>query len=329
METRTATMLTAIHDAQAAELRRDPAVFICGEDLTTDLWGTVTGFLDEFGPTRVRDLPLSEAAAVGVGIGGAIAGLRPIVDLTLASFMYLAVDQICNVAGKLHYMFGGSVQVPLVVRAALWYHGGTGAQHADRPHAMYMHVPGVKVIVPSTPWDMKGLLVSAIRDDNPVICFEDGTLRGKRGRGPMPVDDDFTIPLGVGDVKREGTDVTVVGIGATVHMALAAAAELEERGVSVEVIDPRTLVPMDWDLIRASVRKTGRLVVVDPGNRTCGAAAEICATIAETEFGALTAPVARVTTADMHVPFARALEAQLYPTTEKVVNAITATLEPR
>lgn len=325
VETRTATMLQAIHDAQAAELRRDPSVFICGEDLTTDLWGTVTGFLDEFGPTRVRDLPLSEAAAVGVGIGGALGGLRPIVDLTLASFMYLAVDQICNVAAKLHYMLG--VQVPLTVRAALWYHGGTGAQHADRPHAMYMNVPGVKIILPSTPWDMKGLLTSAIRDDNPVICFEDGTLRGQRGRGPVPIDDDFTIPLGVGDVKREGTDVTIVGIGATVHMALAAADQLAGQGVSVEVVDPRTLVPMDWDLIRASVRKTGRLVVVDPGNRTCGVAGEICATIAETEFAALKAPVRRVTTPDMHVPYARVLEAQLYPTTEKVLAATTATLE--
>lgn len=320
VETRTATMLQAIHDAQAAELRRDPSVFICGEDLTTDLWGTVTGFLDEFGPTRVRDLPLSEAAAVGVGIGGALGGLRPIVDLTLASFMYLAVDQICNVAAKLHYMLG--VQVPLTVRAALWYHGGTGAQHADRPHAMYMNVPGVKIILPSTPWDMKGLLTSAIRDDNPVICFEDGTLRGQRGRGPVPIDDDFTIPLGVGDVKREGTDVTIVGIGATVHMALAAADQLAGQGVSVEVVDPRTLVPMDWPAILASVAKTGRCVVVDPANRTCSAASEIAAHIVEQGFDSLRAPVLRVTSDDVHVPFSPALEKQIYPSKEKVIAAV-------
>jgi pyruvate/2-oxoglutarate/acetoin dehydrogenase E1 component len=327
METRTGSMLQAIREAQAAELRRDPTVFICGEDLRTDLWGTVTGFVAEFGENRVRDLPLSEAGAVGMAVGAAMAGLRPIVDLTLASFMYLAMDQFVNVAAKFRYMYGPQVKIPVVFRAALWYHGGTGAQHADRPHPMFMNVPGLKIVMPSTPYDMKGLLVSAIREDDPVICFEDGTLRGQRGRGQIPIDDNFAIPLGVGDVKREGTDVTVVALGAGVSLALVAAEELAARDISVEVVDPRTLVPMDWDIIRSSVRKTGRLVAVDPANRTCSAASEIAATIAELEFASLKGPIQRVTTADVHAPYNKKLEAQIYPTTEKIVQSITQIME--
>jgi pyruvate dehydrogenase E1 component beta subunit len=240
----------------------------------------------------------------------------------VASFIFNATDQLISQCAKARYMFGGQARLPLVIRAALYYQGGTAGHHADRPYPMFMNVPGLKIIVPSTAPDLKGLLKAAIRDDNPVLCFEDANLWGKRGRGPIPESEDHIVSLGEAAVRRTGSDVTIVGIGLGAVLALQAAEELAGNGLECEVIDPRTLVPMDWPAIEASVRRTGRLVVVDPATRTCSAASEIAAHVAESCFDALRAPVLRVTTDDTHVPYSRPLEKLIYPTLEKVTTAV-------
>jgi len=315
--------LQAINQAQTEEMERDERVILMGQDLRANVFGAAQGALAKFGAARVRDLPLSEAASVGIAAGAAMTGLRPIVDLTVASFIFNATDQLVSQCAKARYMFGGQARLPLVVRAALYYHGGTAGHHADRPYPMFMNVPGLKIILPSTAPDLKGLLKSAIRDDNPVLCFEDANLWGRRGRGPIPESNDHLVPLGVAAVRRSGDDVTIVGIGQGAVLGLDAATEVAAAdGIDCEVIDPRTLVPMDWPAIEASVRRTGRLVVVDPATRTCSAASEIAAHIAETCFDALRAPILRVTTDDTHVPYSRALEPQIYPTVEKVTAAV-------
>lgn len=313
--------LQAIQEAQYEEMVRDERVILMGQDLRANVFGAAAGFLEAFGPERVRDLPLSEAASVGMAVGAAMAGLRPIVDLTVASFMFVAMDQFVSQAAKSRYMFGGQATVPVVYRQALYYHGGTAAHHADRPYPMFMNVPGLKIIAPSNGPDLKGLLKSAIRDDNPVLCFEDATLWGRRGRGPAPEAEEHLVPLGVASIPRPGTDLTIVGIAGGVRLALDAAEQLAEEGISAEVVDPRTLVPMDWDTILSSVARTGHLVVVDPANRTCSAASEISAQVVEHCFDALQAPIIRVTTDDVHVPFSPVLEKQIYPNVEKVVAA--------
>jgi pyruvate dehydrogenase E1 component beta subunit len=314
--------LQAINQAQTEEMERDERVILMGQDLRANVFGAAQGALARFGPARVRDLPLSEAASVGIAAGAAMNGLRPIVDLTVASFIFNATDQLISQCAKARYMFGGQARLPLVIRAALYYHGGTAGHHADRPYPMFMNVPGLKIIVPSTAPDLKGLLKAAIRDDNPVLCFEDANLWGKRGRGPIPESEDHIVSLGEAAMRRTGSDVTIVGIGLGAVLALQAAEELAGNGLDCEVIDPRTLVPMDWPAIEASVRRTGRLVVVDPATRTCSAASEIAAHVAESCFDALRAPVLRVTTDDTHVPYSRPLEKLIYPTLEKVTTAV-------
>lgn len=311
--------LQAVHEAQAEELRRDPNVILMGEDVRAGVFGTSVGFLDEFGPGRVLDTPISEAGFVGAAVGAAMTGLRPIVDLEIACFMYVAFDQLVSQAAKNRYVFGGQATVPVTFRATFYYGVGIAAQHSDRPYPMFMNMPGLKIIAPSTPYDVKGLLKSAIRDDDPVICFEDVMLGGTKGHVP---EEEYLIPLGVGDVKREGSDVTVVAIAGVVPQALAAAEELAAEGVSVEVIDPRTLVPLDTGLILESVAKTGRLVIADPANRTCSAASEIAARVAEEGFHTLRAPILRVTTPDVHVPFSSALEHHLFPDQAKIADAV-------
>jgi pyruvate dehydrogenase E1 component beta subunit len=317
--------LQAINRAQTEEMTRDERVILMGQDLRANVFGAAAGALETFGPSRVRDLPLAEAGSIGVAAGAAMAGLRPIIDLTVASFVFGAMDQFVSQLAKARYMFGGQATLPVVVRAALYYQGGTAGHHADRPYPMFMNVPGLKIILPSTAPDLLGLLKSAIRDDNPVLCFEDANLWGRKGRGPLPTEE-HVVPLGKAAVRRTGTDVTVVGIGLGSYLALEAAAELAEGGISAEVIDPRTLAPMDWPTILESVTRTGRLVVVDPANRTCSAASEIAARAVEECFSALRGPVVRVTTDDTHVPFSPALEKQIYPTKDKIVAAVRRTL---
>ena len=319
------TYLQAIYEAQREEMQRDQRVFIIGEDIETSFFGTTTGFLEEFGAKRVRNTPLSENGFIGAAAGAAMVGARPIVDVTIASFLYVAMDQLISIVSKATYMYGGQARVPMVIRAAMFYGGNNAAQHSDRPHPIFMNMPGFKIIAPSTPGDMKGLLKSAIRDDDPVLSFEDGTLWASKG--PVPDNGDDLVPIGQADIKRPGTDVTVVAIGGTVLHALAAAAELEAGGVSVEVVDPRTLVPLDTATILGSVERTGRLVVADPAHRTCSAASEISALVAEDGFWSLKAPIQRVTTPPVHVPYSPALEPQMYPTREKIVAAVRRTLE--
>ncbi len=258
-------------EAIAEEMRRDPKIFYMSTDALPPL-------LKEFGPTRIRATPIAEAALTGMGIGAAGSGFRPIVDWRQVTFCFVAMDQIVNQAAKIHYMFGGQVSFPILFRASVGGGGHIAAQHSQSPYSMFMNVAGLKMFLPSTPYDMKGLLKTAIRDNNPVISFESGRLMARKGEVP---DSDYIIPLGVADVKRQGSDVTVVALAWLVHEALAAAETLAAEGISVEVVDPRTLVPLDAETIRQSVRKTGRLVIADEAGPTCGFSAEVVAVVTE------------------------------------------------
>ena len=320
----TISYLQAIRDAQFEEMRRDERVFIMGEDVAWNMLGSTEGFVEEFGPERVRNTPITEAAFTGAAAGAAMVGMRPIVDLMLTSFMYCAMDQIISIISKSTYLYGGQASLPLTIRASMFYGGSNAAQHSDRPLAPFMASPGLKIIAPSSPYDAKGLLKAAIREDDPVISFEDGTLWTMTGEVP---DEDYIVPLGQADVKREGSQVTVVAISGAVRAALTAAGRLAGEGISVEVVDPRSLVPMDYATILSSVAKTGRLVVADPSHRTCSPAAEIAATVAEDGFWSLQAPIVRVTTPDTHIPFSPPLEAQLYPGPDRIAEAVRQTLK--
>jgi len=266
-------------------MKRDERVFLMGEDVICNVFGTTTGFLDAFGPERVRDTPISEAGFIGAAAGASMVGMRPIVDVTISPFLYPAMDQICSIIAKSRYIYGGQATLPLVVRSCMFYGNSNAAQHSDRSYPMLMGMPGLTVIVPSGPRDMNGMLKAAIRDDNPVFCFEDATLWGTKEE--VPDDPDFIIPLAKADVKREGNDVSVFAIGGSVPLALAAAPSTVWEGISVEVVDPRTLAPLDTYTILKSVRKTGRAITVDPAHQTCSAASEISAIIAEHAFESL------------------------------------------
>lgn len=313
------TFLQAVAEAQAEEMARDESVFLMGEDVSGNVYGTSGGLLEQFGPERVLDTPICESGFTGVAIGAAMVGMRPIVDYTIASFMYLATDQLVSMAAKSSYMYGGQTHIPAVFRAAMFYNGGIAAQHSDRNYSMFMNVPGLKVVVPSSPYDAKGLLKTAIRDEDPVLVFEDGNLWGQRGEVP---EDEYLLPFGQANICNAGSDVTIVAIAARVGEAMKAAAVLEKEGISVEVIDPRTLVPLDKATILASVGKTGRLLVVDQGHRTCGAAGEIVAIVAEEGFWDLQAPIKRLTAPDMQIPFSTALEKGFYPEVEQIAAAV-------
>lgn len=313
------TYLEAIRQAQMEEMVRDPRVFIMGEDIRCNVFGTTTGFVEKFGEERVRDTPISENGFIGAAGGAAIVGMRPIVDATISSFLFPAMDQICSIVAKSRYIYGGQARLPLVIRSCLFYGNSNAAQHSDRPYSMFMNMPGLKIIAPSNARDMKGLLKAAIRSDDPVLSFEDSTCWNNKFE--VPDDDDFIIPLGKGEVKREGTDITVVAIAGAVNIALKAAQQLAREGISLEVVDPRSLVPLDHDLILQSVRKTGRAICVDPAHKTCSAASEIAATIVEDAFEALRAPVVRVTTPDTHLPFSPHIEKPLYPSVARIVDA--------
>lgn len=320
----TMTYIGAVAAAQRECMDEDDHVILFGEDVRANLYGTAPDFVARYGLDRVMNMPISEAGFSGVGVGAAMGGLRPIVDLTYTTFMYLAMDQFVNQAAKNRYMFGGQGNIPIVYRASMFYGNSTAAHHSDRPYPMFMNVPGLKIIAPATPSDMKGLLRAAVHEDDPVICFEDATLWARKEEVQ---DDPYTIRLGQARVAKEGTDVTVVAIAGAVRHALTAAGRAEDAGISVEVIDPRTLVPFDFDAVLSSVAKTGRLVIADPANRTCGAAAEIAAVAAEDAFDSLKRPIIRVTTPDVQIPFSPALEKQLYPDANKIESAIQRLME--
>jgi pyruvate/2-oxoglutarate/acetoin dehydrogenase E1 component len=309
--------MDAIVRAQVEEMERDEHVILMGEDLRIYGDGKVQ---DAFGELRVWNTPISENSFTGIAVGAAMTGLRPVVSLSIASFAYLAFDQIINQASKLPYMTGGQMKVPVVFRFALYYNGSIAAQHSDRCHSMLMNIPGLKIVAATSPADVKGLLKTSIRDDDPVVFVEDSTLWGVRE--DVPTDPDVLVPIGVADVKRAGSDVTVVAISGAMKAALAAAAALEDEGVSVEVVDPRTLVPLDKETILRSVAKTGRLVVVDVAHRTCNAAAEIAAMVAEEGFDSLQRPIVRLSTPDVHIPFSPVLEKSLYPSKDEIVAAV-------
>src|SRR5690348_9076923 len=271
---REVTLGQAIRETLAEEMRRDPRVFIMGEDVAEagTPFKVLSGLVEEFGPSRVIDTPISEAGITGLGVGGAMTGMRPIVDIMFGDFIGLAMDQIVNQAAKVHYMSGGKLKVPLVLRTTLGATRRSAAQHSQSLQAWVAHVPGLKVVLPSTPYDAKGLLKSAIRDDNPVVFIED--KMDWRVTGEVP-EGEYTVPLGVADVKRAGDDVTLVGTSSMVRLCLEAAALLEGDGISAEVVDPRTLSPLDTEALVESARKTGRAVVVDEGHRSYGATAEL------------------------------------------------------
>jgi pyruvate/2-oxoglutarate/acetoin dehydrogenase E1 component len=302
-------------------MRRDPKIFYMSTDALPPL-------LKEFGPSRVRATPITEAALTGMGIGAAGCGFRPIVDWRQVTFCFVAMDQIVNQAAKIHYMFGGQVSFPILYRASVGGGGQVAAQHSQSPYSMFMNVAGLKMFLPSTPYDMKGLLKTAIRDNNPVISFESGRLMGRKG--PVP-EEDYAIPLGQADVKRSGDDVTVVALAWLVHEALAAAEELAKEGISVEVIDPRTLVPLDTATIRESVRKTGRLVIADEAGPTAGFSAEVAAVVTEdaTTFANLKAPVKRVCALPVPIPYSPVLESAVFPDRNRIMAGVREALKGR
>lgn len=315
--------LDALTQAIGEEMRRDPSVFVMGEDVRQGVYGVTAGLWQEFGDNRVLDTPLSEAGFMGAAVGAAAVGMRPIVG-SLSAFMWVAMDQLVDQVAKMKYMFGGQARLPIVYRVGMTYGNNIAAHHSDRPHPMYMNMPGFKIVMPTTPYDAKGMLKTAIRDDDPVLFFEDNSLMGIRGEVP---EGDYTIPFGVADVKRPGTDVTIVALGGMMRRALAAAEQLAQEDISAEVVDPRSLVPLDKQTILDSVAKTGRLVVVDPAHKTCSAASEICAMVAQEGFWSLQAPVQRVASLMVHFPFSPALEKHVFPNEEKIIAAVKKTLE--
>ena len=313
----------AINQATAEEMRRDETVFIMGEDIRRAVYGSTANLLSEFGEKRVLDTPLSENGFFGAAVGASLVGSRPIVE-TLTSFMWVAMDQLVSQAAKMRYMFGGQATLPVVYRALMMYGGGAAAHHSDRSYPMFMNMPGFKVAIPSNPADMKGLLKTAVRDNDPVIVFEDGTLYGSRGEVP---EGEHLVPFGQAKIVKEGSDCTVVGVAAGVGHALTAAENLSREGISVEVIDPRTLVPLDKATILQSVAKTGRLVIVDPAHKVCSAASEISSVVAEEGFWDLQAPIQKIASEQVHIPFSPALEKLVYPDVDKISKGIKKTLE--
>ena len=312
--------LKAVSEAVDEEMARDPSVIVMAEDARSGLHGVTTPeIVAKYPDHRVLDLPISEIGFAGAAIGAAMTGLRPVVDFTLASFTYVAMDQLVGQAAKNRYQFGGQCDIPVVFRATMYYRGSSAAQSSDRPYSTFMTVPGLKIVVPSSPADAKGLLKSAIRDPDPVLCFESMPLWRSQGEVPGG---DHLVPLGLCEVKRPGTDVTVVAIGEAVSAALTAADRASTHGISVEVVDPRTLVPLDMETILTSVARTGRLVVADPGHLTCSAASEIAASVVERGFHHLRSPVLRVATPDVPVPFSPSLEKGLYPDADRILRAV-------
>jgi len=316
------TYREALREALREEMRRDPTVFLLGEDIGR-YWGgafkVTDGLAEEFGDERVRDTPISESAIIGTAVGAAITGMRPVAEIMFGDLTALAMDQIANQAAKIRYMFGGQAKCPMVIRTPFGAGVNIASHHSQSLEALFMHVPGLYVAVPSTPYDAKGLLKTAIRGDNPVFFCEHKLLYPIEGEVP---EEEYTIPFGVADIKKEGADVTVVATLYMVHKALNAAAELEKEGISVEVVDPRTLTPLDKQAIIKSVKKTGRLLIVSEDCKTAGVSAEISAIVAEEAVDYLDAPIKRVAEPDTPIPFSPPLEQYVIPDEKAIIKAV-------
>jgi pyruvate dehydrogenase E1 component beta subunit len=323
------TVREAISQALREEMYRDESVFIMGEEV--GVWGgtyaVTRGFLDEFGEKRVRDTPIAEGVIVGAAAGAAIAGLRPVAELMTINFAFLAMDQIVNHVAKVHYMFNGQIKCPVVIRTVGGGGRQLGATHSQTPDVVFAHFPGLKVVSPSTPADAKGLLKAAIRGDDPVFFIEHATLY--QVRGEVPDDEDFLVPIGESDIKREGDDVTIVSYSKMLQTSLEAAERLAEKGIEAEVIDLRTLRPLDTRPIIASVQKTNRIVVVEEGWRAFGIGAEIASRVTELAFDYLDAPVRRVAQAEVPLPYNRRLEQMALPQVDDIINAVNDVLYKR
>jgi pyruvate/2-oxoglutarate/acetoin dehydrogenase E1 component len=320
------TMSEALNEALTLEMERDPRVFVIGEDIATigGLFQVTAGLLERFGAARVIDAPISEAGQAGAAVGAALVGSRPVVELQIADFVTLTMDQVSNHAAKWRYMSGGKVTVPFVLRGAVSSGIGMAGQHSQTLEAWFVHTPGLVVIMPSTPADAKGLLTSAIRDDNPVVFLEKRLLYSRRGVVP---EGEYTVPIGVADIKREGTDVTVACYSQGVHLALQAGRQLAKSGIELEVVDLRTLKPLDMDTLGASIRKTGRLVVISEGSRAGGFASEVVARVVDEVYDSLQAAPVRVTAKDTPIPYAAQLERAVMPQVDDVVAAVESVLE--
>ena len=314
------TMAEAVREALSEEMRRDPNVFIMGEDVAEagTPFKVLSGMVEEFGKSRVIDTPISEPGFTGIGVGAAMTGLRPVVDIMFGDFLTLVMDQLVNQAAKVHYMSGGAWKVPMVLRTTLGASRRSAAQHSQSLQAWLSHVPGLKVVLPSTPYDAKGLLKTAIRDDNPVIFFEDKMMF--RMKGPVPVEE-YLIPLGLADIKREGDDITIIATSSMVQVALGAAKLLADTGISAEVVDPRTTWPLDEKTLIESVKKTSRAIVLDEGYEKYGVTAELASVVATGAFYDLDAPVRRMGAMHVPIPFSPPLEDATIPTEKGVFEA--------
>lgn len=311
------TFAEAVREALAEEMRRDPNVFIMGEDVAEagTPFKVLSGLVEEFGKERVMDTPISEPGFTGLGVGAAITGMRPVIDIMFGDFLTLTMDQIVNQAAKIHYMSGGKMKAPIVFRTTMGATRRSAAQHSQSLQAWVSHVPGLKVVMPSTPYDAKGLLKTAIRDDNPVVFIEDKMMFKMKGLVPA---EEYTIPFGVADIKRKGEDITLVATSSMVQVALGAAEKLSQIGISAEVIDPRTTSPLDRQTFIESAKKTSRAIVIDEGYEAYGVTAEIASVIAHGAFYYLDAPVTRMGAMDVPIPFSPALEDITVPTEETV-----------
>ncbi len=316
--------IDAMREAVRQEMQRDPRVFVMGEDVQVGTFALTAHLGKEFGPERIRNTPISEGTTVGLGVGAAAAGMRPIVEMSMASFAFLGFDQFVNNASMLRYLSDGQADVPIVFHLRYGAKGAMGAQHSHSIHSMLMNVPGLKIVMPTTPYDAKGMMAAAIHDNNPVLLFAHGALSGLVGQVP---EEPYTVPFGKARLVREGADITVVATGALVRQAEKAADEYAAYDIGVEVIDVRSLVPMDKQTILGSVAKTGRLVVADETHQTCGAAAEIGMLVAEEGFASLKAPIRRVCTPDVPIPFSPSLENFVLPDSKKISKAIESLLE--
>jgi pyruvate dehydrogenase E1 component beta subunit len=318
----------ALREAMAEEMSRDPAVFVIGEDvgLFGGVFGVTAGLYEKFGEKRVRDTPISEQAIVGAGLGAALVGMRPIAEIMFADFVTVAMDQVVNQAAKARYMSGGRASVPLTIRIVNGAPGSAAAQHSQSPESWFMNVPGLKIVIPATPYDAKGLLKTAIRGEDPVLFFEHKMLYALKGEVP---EEDYTIPFGQAAIRRPGTAVTVIAIGGVLPKTMEAAAALAEQGISVEVIDPRTLVPLDTETLVESVKKTKRVVIVHEAHRRAGPGAEIAAVLAEEAIGYLDAPIIRVATKNVPFPYHPELEDFILPGVNDIIQTVMGVVQYR